>query len=196
MVSKYRNFLKPQNKCQSKWTSTNKNMPAPHILSQHWFIAHIHNNSFVFPYRNVHFPSPKHGPPMVVHQTYSSFAIDAYCSFTEPKTEDYFLPKVGDVNIHICAFYMIYISLSLSPSPLPINISPLDLFFNFLKSPSFSMGSSVPGAAAWPVAPASATAPAPAPQRRRPGPRCPEGPGGLRASASWASGGSPGDVFS
>ena len=114
MVSKYRNFLKPQNKCQSKWTSTNKNMPAPHILSQHWFIAHIHNNSFVFPYRNVHFPSPKHGPPMVVHQTYSSFAIDAYCSFTEPKTEDYFLPKVGDVNIHICAFYMIYISLSLS----------------------------------------------------------------------------------
>ena len=86
------------------------------------------------------------------------------------------------------------ISLSLSPSPLPINISPLDLSFNFRKSASFSMGNSVPGAAAWPVAPASATAPAPAPQRRRPGPRCPEGPGGLRASASW-SGGSPRGVF-
>ena len=51
------------------------------------------------------------------------------------------------------------------------------------------MGISVPGAAAWPAAPASATAPAPAPRRRRPGPRCPEGPGGLGASASWGSGG-------
>ena len=125
MVSKYRNFLKPQNTCQSKWTSTNKKMPAPNILSQHWFIAHIHNNSFVFPYRNVHVPSPKHGPPMVVHQTYSSFAIDAFIVHLQnPKQMISFYPRLGMLNMSI----LYDISLSLSISITHQYITPRSVF--------------------------------------------------------------------